>query len=61
MLITFFFCTKTTNKYVDTFFSLCFIYKTKYSEQSSGTIKNKLSTCSVRWDPSDICRRERAV
>ncbi len=43
--------------------TLCLIYKTKCSEQSSDTIqdaiKNKLSTCSLCWDPSDICTKTR--
>ncbi len=41
--------------------TLCLVYKTKSSEQSSDTIrdaiKNKLSTYSLRWDPSDICTK----
>ncbi len=38
--------------------TLCLIYETKCFGQSSDTIryafKNKLSTCSLHWDPSDI-------
>ncbi len=43
--------------------TLCLVYKTKCSDQSSDTIrdaiKNKLSTCSLCWDPSDICTETR--
>ncbi len=43
--------------------TLCLVYKTKYSEQSSDTIrdaiKNKLSICSLHWDPSDIYTKMR--
>ncbi len=40
--------------------TLCLIYKTKYSEQSSDMIrdaikKKYLSTCSLQWDSSNIC------
>ncbi len=41
--------------------TLCLVYKKKCSDQSSDTIrgatKDKLSTCSLRWDPSDICTK----
>ncbi len=41
--------------------TLCLVYKTKCCDQSSNTIqdaiKNKLSTCSLHWDPSDICTK----
>ncbi len=41
--------------------TLCLSYKTKCSDRSSDTtrdaIKNKPSTCSLRWDPSDICTK----
>ncbi len=39
--------------------------KTKSSDQSSDTIrnanKNKLSTCSLYWEPSDICTKMRTA
>ncbi len=39
------------------------VYETKSSDQSSDTIQcaitNKLSTCSLRWDLSDICTKTR--
>ncbi len=41
--------------------TLCLVYKTKCSDQSSDTIwdaiKNKLSSYSLHRDPSDICAK----
>ncbi len=39
--------------------TLCLIYKTKSSDTIWYAIKNKLSTCSLCWDPSDICTKMR--
>ncbi len=43
--------------------TLCLDYKIKCFEQSSYMIRdaiiNKLSTCSLCWDPSDICTKMR--
>ncbi len=45
--------------------TLCLVYKTKCSEQSSDTIRGaiqiKLSTCSLRWDPSDVLMVQRPL
>ncbi len=35
----------------------CLVYKTKSSDTIRDAVKNKLSTCSLRWDPSDICTK----
>ncbi len=37
--------------------TLCLIYKTKSSDTIRGAIKNKLSTCSLHWNSSDICTK----
>ncbi len=45
--------------------TLCLVYKTKCSDQSSDTIRDaikyKLSTCSLRWETSDICTKTRTI